>query len=196
MKTQETVSEYTEEYRYWKSTGCSHVEAKNKAIDEYRKHTMIETCPVCDGSGKNILETEIYRCYECSGSGKVRSRRFICKVESDEKNQREVFGPSPRISPEDEVSFNQTVQHLLTSLKNPKMKEFVVVLCRAHCLDSFFTEETWKLADSVTTVHPDSDKDFDLAKALEFPVNEKKKYSIDFIRFKAKAMNILVSIIQ
>lgn len=33
-----SISRSTDEYQYWRSTGLSHVEAKNRVIDQYRKY--------------------------------------------------------------------------------------------------------------------------------------------------------------
>jgi RecJ-like exonuclease len=177
------------EYRCNRIAGYTHIEAKNKAIDALRKHTKYISCNECDGSGKVshvVINNNGAKCPNCHGSGKVveRLENYNSGGEDGELTDEDFFGPDSRISPEEEISFNLLIRKKLKEIKNKKHKEYLVVLCRAHGLDSFFDETTFELCNEITESYPVDEEGLASSKKLHIAkaIGLKKKSNSEYHR--------------
>jgi len=129
---------FDEEYAWHRAAGLSHIEAKNKAIDYYRRYTVREV----SNSNPEMSDTEF-------------------------------FGADERANPEEEVAFNLMFRDTLNNLQETRQKVAFIIFARAHGCDEMFDETTWKMANDVTEVYPESTKKIDLARACGYAVNDR-----------------------
>lgn len=134
------VDQFWEEYRRWRFAGLSHYEARNKAIDWWRKYGRREVLnPSISEDGEEILDEEF-------------------------------LGADTRITPEEETSFNLMILKALKEIPSKRAREYLVLLCRAHGLDSFFNEEVHELAHSITNKYPIDEHGLASSKKLHIAV--------------------------
>lgn len=137
------ISIFDEQVEYWMSTGMNYTSAKNKAIDDYRKF----------------------------GSKEVTVSSFPV-TEDGEVIDSDFLGPDNR-STQDKISeMSNMFRKFIEGTESEKDKKYFVILLRAHGLDDHMDNDALDLMDSITTIHPDSDKRKDIAKAMDHKVKE------------------------
>lgn len=139
------ISQFDEEYQYWRKAGLDHTSSKNKAIDWWRKH----------------------------GSRELLESTFVTIGDSEEEQDADkLYGPDHRPTQDKTTEISSLVRKFIEGTKSVKDKIYFIVLIRAHGLDEHLDDDTLDLMESVTEIRADSDKRSDIAKAMNFKVKE------------------------
>lgn len=166
-KSNKSIDQFDDNYEYFRNCGFSHVEATNKARDEWRKNQQIKECHECHGVGTIEIDGDNFRCCNCHGKGWTRYARVIHtpSFDDEEGNQDEFLGADSRFGPVELASFNQRMTKMLKALdKEPMTKKYFVLLCRARGFDQYFNEEVYELANEIILDNPDAPEYYSIAR--------------------------------
>ena len=141
------ISQFDEQVEYYQKIGLTYTEAKNKAIDWYRRYGSKEVTVSTITSDKDLGDDGY-------------------------QEEEKLFGSDSRPNQEAITHISSLVRKYLEHTKSNRDKRYFVVLIRAHGLDQYLDEDTFDLISSVTDAYPVSSRRKDIAESLGLKVKE------------------------